>query len=38
LLAIGSTSSRTFDDAERDLVGILARSVAATFDRLENGE
>jgi len=37
LLAIGSTTPRTFDDAERDLVGILARSVAATFDRLENG-
>lgn len=35
LIAIGSTDQRTFDDSERDLVGILARSVVATFDRLE---
>ncbi|MFC7075120.1 response regulator [Haloarcula halophila] len=34
LLSVASVEPRTFSAAERDLLGILARSVVAAFDRL----
>ncbi|WP_324755886.1 hypothetical protein [Haloarcula montana] len=34
LLSVASVEPRTFSAAERDLLGILARSVVAAFDRV----